>query len=62
MSNLKDRIKLSNIYYSPQGYWKGLSAVQKLSKASGITKDKVKNNTWTTYYTIFQHLISLFTW
>ena len=42
MSNLKDMIKLSNIYYSPQGYWKGLSAVQKLSKASGITKDKVK--------------------
>ena len=42
MLNLKDRTKLSNIYYSPRGYWKGLSAIQKLSKISGLPKDKVK--------------------
>ena len=42
MLNLKDIKTLSNIYYSPKGYWKGLSAVEKLTKSSGLTKDKVK--------------------
>lgn len=52
MLNLKDKKILSNIYYSPKGYWKGLSAVEKLTKSSGLTKDKVK--TWLEKQAIWQ--------
>ena len=31
-------MKLSNIYYSPRGYWKGFAAVAKLAKAGGVSK------------------------
>ena len=31
--------KLSKIYYSPRGYWKGLAAVKKLAKAARVTED-----------------------
>ena len=34
--------KLSKIYYSPKGYWKGLAAVKKLSTASKVEEDVVK--------------------
>ena len=30
--------KLSKIYYSPKGYWKGVSAIEKLAKAAGVSK------------------------
>ena len=33
--------KLSKVYYSDRGYWKGLSAVAKLSKATGVSEKKV---------------------
>ena len=31
--------KLSKIYYSPQGYWKGLAAVKKLATAAKVSED-----------------------
>ena len=31
--------KLSKIYYSPQGYWKGLAAVKKLATSAKVTED-----------------------
>ena len=31
--------KLSKIYYSPKGYWKGLAAVKKLATAAKVTED-----------------------
>ena len=34
--------KLSKIYYSPKGFWKGLPAVKKLSQESGVSEDKAK--------------------
>ena len=30
--------KFKQIYYSDDGYWRGKSAIQKLSKGSGLTK------------------------
>ena len=32
--------KFNQIYYSDDGYWRGKSAIQKLSKASGSTKEE----------------------
>ena len=34
--------KLAKIYYSPQGYWKGVSAIKKLAEAAKVPKDVVK--------------------
>ena len=33
---------LSKIYYSPRGFWKGLSAVKKLAEAAGVSEDEAK--------------------
>ena len=33
--------KLSDIYYSPQGYWKGFAASKKLADAAGVSEDAV---------------------
>ena len=49
---LKDKKRLSNIYYSPKGYWKGHSAIQKLSKISGVSNDIVK--TWIEKQAVWQ--------
>ena len=35
--------KFKQIYYSDGGYWRGKSAIQKLSKASGSTKEEAEN-------------------
>ena len=35
--------KLSKIYYSPQGYWKGFAAIKKLAQAAKISEDVVQN-------------------
>ena len=35
--------KLSRIYYSPGGYWKGLTAVKKLASAAGAPEDAAKD-------------------
>ena len=34
--------KLAKIYYSPQGYWKGTSAIKKLAEAAKIPEDAAK--------------------
>ena len=35
--------KLSKIYYSPQGYWKGLTAIKKLASAAKVTEQQAKD-------------------
>ena len=35
--------KLSSIYYSPKGYWKGLTAIRKLASAAKVSKDEAKD-------------------
>ena len=35
--------KMSKVYYSPRGYWKGVSAIDKLAKEAGVTKEKARN-------------------
>ena len=34
--------KLSRIYYSPKGFWKGLSAVKKLAESAKVSEDEAK--------------------
>ena len=34
--------KLAKIYYSPQGYWKGVSAIKKLAEAAKVPEDAAK--------------------
>ena len=34
--------KFKQIYYSDDGYWRGKSAIQKLSKSSGSTKEEAE--------------------
>jgi len=34
--------KLAKIYYSPQGYWKGTSAIKKLAEAAHVPEDAAK--------------------
>ena len=34
--------KLGQIYYSDDGYWRGKIAIQKLSRASGSTKEEAE--------------------
>ena len=34
--------KLNKVYYSPQGYWKGLSAIIKLTEAAKVPEDRAK--------------------
>ena len=39
----KTETRLSSTYYSPQGYWKGISAIEKLAKASGVPLGKARS-------------------
>ena len=34
--------KFKQLYYSNDGYWRGKNAIQKLSKASGSTKEEAE--------------------
>ena len=34
--------KFSQIYYSDDGYWRGKSAIQRLARASGSTKEEAE--------------------
>ena len=36
-------VELSRIYYSPRGYWKGLTAVKKLASAAKVPEDVAKD-------------------
>ena len=44
--------KFKQIYYSDDGYWRGKSAIQKLSKASGSTKEEAEK--WLLKQPLFQ--------
>ncbi|MCG8052642.1 MAG: DDE-type integrase/transposase/recombinase, partial [Candidatus Thiodiazotropha endolucinida] len=35
--------KLSTIYYSPKGYWKGLAAIEKLASAAKVSEQRAKD-------------------
>ena len=48
----KDGKKFKQIYHSDDGYWTGKSAIQKLSKASGSTKEEAEN--WLLKQSLFQ--------
>ncbi|KAL9952239.1 hypothetical protein ACROYT_G039462 [Oculina patagonica] len=34
--------KISKVYYSPQGYWKGIAAIKKLAEAAKVSEDAAK--------------------
>jgi len=34
--------KLVKVYYSPQGYWKGIAALKKLAQAAKVSEDATK--------------------
>ena len=44
--------KLAKIYYSPQGYWKGISAIKKLAEAAKVPEDDA--NQWLYKQAIWQ--------
>ena len=44
--------RLSNVYYSPKGYFKGLSAIKRLSDMTGVSDSLVKK--WLIKQTIWQ--------
>jgi len=44
--------KLSKIYYSPKGYWRGTSAIMKLASAAKISEEDAKK--WLKKQTIWQ--------
>ena len=44
--------KLAKVYYSPQGYWKGLSAIKKLVEVAKDHEDAAKQ--WLIRQTIWQ--------
>ena len=42
-TSMKPDKKLSAIYYSPRGYWKGLKAIKKLASAANVTEQQAKD-------------------
>ena len=44
--------KLSKIYYSPRGYWKGLTAIKQLAAAAKVSEDVAKQ--WLTKQALWQ--------
>ena len=42
-TSMKPDKKLSAIYYSPRGYWKGLTAIKKLASAAQMTEQQAKD-------------------
>ena len=42
-TSMKPDKKLSAIYYSPRGYWKGLTAIKKLASAAKVTEQQAKD-------------------
>jgi len=43
LMSAKQISRLSKIYYSPQGYWKGVVAVEKLAQAAKVSDDVARN-------------------
>ena len=48
--------KFKQIYYSNDGYWRGKCAMQKLSKASGSTKEGAEK--WLLRQTLYQNIFT----
>ena len=48
--------KFKQIYYSDDGYWRGKSAIQKLAKASGSTKEEAEK--WLLKQPLYQIYLS----
>ena len=44
--------KLTKIYYSPKGYWKGMAAIKKLANAAKVSEDEAKQ--WLTKQALWQ--------
>ena len=44
--------KLSNIYYSPKGYWKGMAAIKQLATAAKVSEEAAKQ--WLTKQPLWQ--------
>ena len=44
--------KLTKIYYSPKGYWKGMAAIKKLANAAKVSEDVAKQ--WLTKQALWQ--------
>ena len=44
--------KLTKIYYSPKGYWKGMAAIKKLANAAKVSEDVAKR--WLTKQALWQ--------
>ena len=44
--------KLTKVYYSPQGYWKGIAAIKKLAQDAKVSEDATKK--WLIKQTIWQ--------
>ena len=44
--------KLSALYFSPRGYWKGLEAIEKLASAAKVTEQQAKD--WLKWQAIWQ--------
>ena len=42
-SNLKLNKKLEKIYYSPKGYWRGYSAIKRVSTVAGVSEEEAKS-------------------
>jgi len=34
--------KLTKVYYSPKGHWKGIAAIKKLAEAAKVPKETAK--------------------
>ena len=41
--NSRTSTKLSKIYYSPKGYWRGIAAIKKLSSTASVSEEIAKN-------------------
>ena len=53
--------KLAKKYYSPQGYWKGTSAIKKLAEAAKVSEDAakkwlIKQALWQIYLPALRHV------
>ena len=46
--------KLTKIYYSPKGYWKGMTAIKKLANTAKVSEDEAKQ--WLTKQALWQSL------
>ena len=44
--------KLTKIYYSPKGYWKGMTAIKKLANTAKVSEDEAKQ--WLTKQALWQ--------